>query len=233
MEQLHAAPTRGARAARYVRMAIAALLAPALSAQGGVIKDPTFFDDLPSDLIEFDVDGDGAPVLLGDAASTPMPADEYSDLGVTFSPAVRWVNDGNASFDGAQTAAGLGEIAIPGASIGAFDIVFSTSVRSVGMWVIANNSPEIETPPTFTAFDAQGVEIEVVAFGGDLVDGTVGIADYGFMGIFSPTPIARLQVEKQAAIFDNLTFSSAIPAPGPAALLGLGGVCLAARRRRR
>jgi len=232
MDFVHEGRARRMRVGPHTRMAIALALAPAMSAQAALIDDDGFFDDLPTGLITFDEDGDGSPVVLGDGASSPMPTNEYADLGVTFSPAVRWVNDGNASFDGAQQAIGLGEIAIPSVLVNTFDIQFSTTVRSVGMWVIANNSDQIQTQPTFTAFDAQGGVIEMVTFGGMFVDGTIGIADYGFMGISTSTPIARLQVTKQAAIFDDLHFSSQVPAPGAAVLLGLGGACLASRRRR-
>ena len=87
-----------------------------------------------------------------------------------------------------------------------------------------------------TAYDSGGNVLETVTFGATFLDGSLTVAqttaDYGFMGLFTSTNIAKVRVEKAAAILDDLRFSpSMVPAPGAAAALGLAGL-LGLRRRR-
>ena len=89
-----------------------------------------------------------------------------------------------------------------------FLIVFSGQIRAFGVWVVNNNMKAVI--PTFTALDAGGGTIETVQFAGAAIDGTIGgIADYGFLGIVSATPIASVRMVKDATIFDDLRFSDA------------------------
>ncbi len=237
----------GASAARRTCVAAAALsgslavLATAPASAGIIISaDPSFFDGQPlvggSEPITFAQAGNGSAVSLVNGDSLAMPATEYSARGVVFSPAVRWVNDGNASFDAAQNTANslsgvpLDEIAIPGAAVDNFTMTFNTVVRGVGFWLIMNSGDS--TIPTFTARDQFNNVLDTGSFTGAAIQQT-GVARYAFVTIFadgeSPN-IASVEVTKDQAILDNL-YISPLPAPGAVALLGLGG--LAAMRRRR
>lgn len=210
-----------------------ASLALALSAgpaAADTIDDRGFFDPIPHTTIDFESRGDGSPLSLIDGQSLLMPANEYASLGVTFGPEVRWVNDGNPAFDAAQFIGGSPQVAIPSADVDLFDIFFSTPVRAVGMFV-ANNRVEDPSGPVFTAYDAGGAVLGTASFGAAFIDGSIGVADYGFMGILAGQDIARIRVTKEAAILDDLTFSP-VPSPGAASLLGCGAL-VAARRRRR
>lgn len=219
-------------AGRRCAMAVAASAIMAASGQtkAAIITDPGFFAPIAGQTttVTFDVNGAGGAVNLIEGASQAMPVNEYLSQGVRFNQ-VRWVNDGNASLDAAQSMLGLGPIAIPSSQVGQFDIEFSTMVRAFGLWVI-NNTAASSSAPTFTAYNGSGQVIESVAFGGAFLDGTVGVAQFGFMGIVSEQAIARVRVTLDAAIFDNLMHAP-VPAPGAAALFGLAG--LAALRRRR
>jgi hypothetical protein len=217
-------------------MVAAVALMPAPLSAGGIF-DASFFDGIPHTKITFETDGNGAPIALTGGAQLAMPAGEYADFGVTFAPAVEWVNDGSPAFDEAQAIGASPVIAIPGALGDDFVISFSTVVHAFGMWVVNNPS---STGPVFTALDAGGGTIETVEFTGGAIDGTVAAfsplfnaflyADYGFLGIESETPIAGVRVVKEAAIFDDLRFSP-VPEPTALALLALSPVAILRRRR--
>lgn len=206
-----------------------AILLAAGSAAAGVIDDRGFFDPHPHTTIDFESRGDGSPLSLIDGQTLAMPADEYASQGVTFSPHVHWVNDGNAAFDAAQFLGGSPVVAIPSAQVDVFDIIFGVPVRAVGMFVV-NNRDVDPNGPVFTAYDAGGAIIGTAAFGAPFIDGSMGIADYGFMGILAGQDIARLSVSKDAAILDDLIFSP-VPAPAAASLLALAAAAHARRRR--
>jgi hypothetical protein len=63
------------------------------------------------------------------------------------------------------------------------------------------------------------------------IDGTIGYADYGFLGIASEQNITHVRIVNYATEFDNLTFSP-VPEPVSLLLLGPGGLGLLRRRRR-
>ena len=208
----------------------AGVLALGACASAGVILDASFFDTLPTTLITFETDGAGADVNLIDGQTMAMPGAEYAGLGVTFDPAVEWVNDGNAIVSGAITLGGSPDNAIHGADSDLFSVEFSVPVRSFGFWIV-NNAGEVNRP-VLTAYDALDNPLETVTFEGAAVDGDVGTIEWGFLGIWRPELIARVEISKDFALFDNLRFSSETPAPGA---LGLGALSVAAfvpRRRR-
>jgi hypothetical protein len=198
----------------------------------GIITDPSFFASIPTTAINFETNGAGAPVVLIQAQSVTMPANEYAALGINVGANVAWVNDGSPVFDAAQAIGGTLDNALISPDP-TFTITFLTTTRSVAFFVVNNRGADA-AGPHFTARDAQGNILEAVVFSPTFLDGTITgpnvTADYGFMGVFSSTPIASLTVVKQAAIFDNLRFSP-LPAPGALALLGAGGL-LAMKRRR-
>ena len=170
-----------------------------------VIDDASYFEGFSMTIATFERDGGGNLVVLEEGESRHMPPDEYAALGFTFAPAIRWVNDADPEFDAAQAIGGSPPIAIPGAGADDFVIEFSEHVRAFGLWVVKNRL--VDPPPRFTAYDRNGDVVDSVVFTGDLVDGVLGIAEYGFMGIAGDVPIARVRIQKEAAIFDDLTFT--------------------------
>lgn len=221
-----------------------ALLASPWTAEGAAIFDKSFFDGTNPTVIDFETTGAGASVDLIEGQSMPMPLDAYASLGVVFGTQVNWVNDGNGDFDAAQLIGGSPVVSIPSANIDYFEFNFTVPVRAFGFFVV-NNRTEDAAGPTMTAYDGQGNVIHSVSFAADgFIQGSVGDADYGFMGIlshafapssergdsFDPSLIARVVITKEAAIFDDLIFSE-IPAPGTlVGVLGFGAMAL--RRRR-
>jgi hypothetical protein len=224
---------------RYLCKGCSALVAAgvlgfgASASHAAIIDSASFFQSIPHTLIDFETDGLGNPLSLIDGQSAVMPAAEYAAAGVTFVSAVRWVNDASPAFDAAQAIGGSPDHAIPSAFVGNFAFTFSVPVRAFGMWVINNDGAD-PAGPSFLAYDANNVLIESVQFQGALIDGNVNdgntVATYGYMGIHADRDIARVEVRKVAATFDDLRFS-AVPAPGVAGLAGIAGL-LGLRRRR-
>jgi hypothetical protein len=219
-------------------------------ASGAPIFDLSFFDTEPAVYIDFETDGSGAPVNLLDGQTLTMPAAEYADYdpenlhgfttGVTFSPQVNWVNDGNL-FDNILDAFASPQNGISSADIDLFELAFSSPVTSFGLWVADNNSIGTGTQPIFTIKDTQGQIIEVLDFNGlsgAFHDGTfdVGgsIVNYGFMGYAinpqSQVTIGSVEIQKGESIFDDLTFVP-VPAPSTLALSALTGIYALRRRR--
>ena len=197
------------------------------------IADAGFFLDKPSTLITFETDGAGNPVTVQDGLSLAFPGNEYAAFGVLFNPAVAWVNDAGPDFDAAQAIGGSMPIGIPGSGIDNFTLSFSVPVRAFGFWVVKAGT----VLPSFTALDDQGQVIDSVVFDSNFVDGTAGVASFGFMGITADRNIASVQITKHAALFDNLYFSP-IPEPGTLSLalfgaLGMAGWLLGPALRRR
>lgn len=225
------------RAAVILACAGAAIIAAASSsAQAGMITSKSFFNSIPTTTINFETNGAGVPVPLIDGQTLTMPTSAYQNLGVLFQSPIAWVNDGGIDFDIAQFIGGSPDNSIPSSSVGSLVIQFAAPVRSVGFF-IANTYSLDGTGPTFVARDSQGAILESVSFGtqsgsSPFVAGRTGSADYGFMGLTSTTPIFTLSVSKQAAILDDLMFSSQIPAPASALVFGGLAIWAGARRRR-
>ncbi len=194
--------------------------------QAGIILEADFFSGIPHTLVTFETDGNGNPVILSNGDSRPMPFDEYAALGFTFNPVIEWVNDAGEGFDAAQAIGGSPEISVPSATKDDYFINFSVPVRAFGFWTVNNNTVGIT--PVFEAYGANGL-IETVSFEGDAIDGTIGRADYGFLGIVADEYITGIHTTKEATIFDNFMFSS-VPEPATLLLLGLGVLML--RRRK-
>ncbi len=223
-------------------------LAGGASSQGVPIFDISFFAKETVVLIDFETNGSGVPVDLLDGQTLSMPTAEYADYdpnddfafttGVSFSPQVNWVNDGNL-FDNILDAFASAENGIPSANIDNFEVSFTSPVISFGFWVADNDTPGTGTQPIFTVKDTQGQIIEVLDFNSGIFhDGTfnVGgsIVNYGFMG-FAMNPesnvrIGSVEIVKGEAIFDDLTFIP-VPTPSTIALLGVSGLYTLRRRR--
>jgi len=201
----------------------------AAPARAGIITDRAFFGDIDSTLIDFETDGDGDSVTLPSAQSQSMAAMEYASQGLVFDTPVAWTNDGNGDFDAAQAIGASPDNAIPSSDFDVIEISFTEMVRAFGFFVATNNV--VGDAPTLIARDADGAVIESVVFGDAFHHGTIGIADYGFMGVTSDIPIASVEITKTAAIFDDFHLS-AVPGPGGVGLFGLAGL-IAGRRRRR
>lgn len=202
------------------------------SAAAGIITEKAFFTGKDTTVIDFETDGDGAPISLSEGQSQSMPASEYASQGIVFDSPIAWVNDGAADFDAAQFLGGSPTVAIPGSGNDLIALTFTETVRAFGFFV-ANNSAAGSSAPMFIARDAEGAALETVTFSAPFIDGTVGVVDYGFMGIVTETPIASVEISKDAAIFDDLHMSP-IPGPGPVVLIGMGaGLLFGGRRRNR
>ncbi|GJQ29267.1 MAG: hypothetical protein HBSAPP03_11510 [Phycisphaerae bacterium] len=217
-----------------LRSGVVLSLLAACSAQAGIITDTAYFTPFPHTKINFETDGAGSTIGLIQGQTQVMPLNAYSNLGVDFLTPVRWVNDGNAAFDAAQILGGSPANAIPSSFVSSFSFAFTVPVRAMGMFVV-NNRLQDAAGPTFSLYDTQNVLITTVQFGGVFVDDTITIpnttADYGFMGFEADRDIARVEVTKVHAIFDDLYFT-AVPAPGVLALAGVG-LGLVSRRARR
>lgn len=216
---------------KYGRGAAALLGALAVSsatAIAGPILDASYFSGVPHALIDFETDGTGNDVSLNQATSIPMPADAYAPRGVLFSQAIRWVNDGDADFDAAQAIGGSLDVAVPGAASDDFVLQFLEPVRAFGFWVV--NRRQSAVVPSFEARDASGELIGSVTFSGNAIDGTIGIAQYGFLGIAAEQDIYSVRIRKDAALLDDLRFIS-MPEPGSMLVFGLAAGVAAKRRR--
>jgi hypothetical protein len=225
-------PLRGVVTVLVAGMASAA----ASDAQASFITDPSFFNDYPSTLINFETDGMGQTISLIQGQTREMPVGEYASLGVTFTGSgspVYWVNDGNGAFDVAQMIGGSPTISIPSSLTNTFTLAFSTTVRAFGFFVVNNRGLD-PSGPTFVVRDTAGNIIETAQFSPTFVDGTITspntTADYGFMGVLTSVPIGSVTISKQAAILDDLRFS-AVPSPGTAVVAGVGALLISRRRR--
>ncbi|MBI1190488.1 MAG: hypothetical protein GC200_07410 [Tepidisphaera sp.] len=206
------------------------------AAQAGIITSRDYFASTPHTLINFETDGQGNAINLIQGQSQVMPLNAYAPQGVMFNSQIRWVNDGNAAFDGAQSALGSGNIGIPSSYASTVDFSFTGTVHAFGMFVV-NNSRSDAAGPTITAYDASGNVIQSVQWGAQFIRGTIvsgnTTADYGYAGLYSlEAPIARVVIVKHAALLDDLSFGGAVvPAPGALGLAGVAGLVLGRRRR--
>src|SRR5262245_66420189 len=106
MQPLASLRPKRARCGRALRAGFVALAAATAcaTAQASVISDASFFNAIPTTVINFETDGNGSAINLIQGQSQAMPLDAYSSLGVAFGTQIRWVNDGNVAFDAAQAA---------------------------------------------------------------------------------------------------------------------------------
>jgi hypothetical protein len=195
--------------------------------RAGVILEADFFSGISHTLVTFETDGSGNPVSLNNGEIRPMPFDEYVTLGFTFNPEIMWVNDAGDGFDAAQAIGGSPENSISEWFSNNFFINFSVPVRAFGFWVVNNNTARVT--PVFEAYGSHGL-IETVRFEGAAIDGTIGIADYGFLGIVADEYITSIHTTKEATIFDNFMFSS-VPEPATLLLLALGAVMVRRKQK--
>ncbi len=169
--------------------------------QAAPITDPSFFSSVPHTHITFEQDGSGAtlPVTSGQT----LPSTEYAGLGVSFLPSTRLTQDSDSCFRIVQNIAGgstpYGLIASQTQSM-----VFNPPVSAFGCVFVANKFQFA----TFTARDINGALIETAVFTGPFVHGIgCGFLEYGFIGITSTTPIARVDVAAFSGVMDNLRFA--------------------------
>ena len=187
-------------------------------ARAGIILETDFFSSIPHTLVTFQVDGSGNPVDVNDSPYWRfMPLDEYASLGFTFSPGlssgVAWVKVNDVD-----------EMMPPGLAAldnhGDFNINFTVPVRAFGFFV--GHATSYPTP-AFEAYSVDGQLIETAYFEGDAIDQTVGLQDFGFLGIVSTEPITRIHVTGDIAGLDNFRYSQ-IPEPATVSLLLVGGL---------
>jgi hypothetical protein len=222
-----------------------------------VIDDRAYFAGIEHTMLDFETNGDGAPVVLPDLGSQYFRKDEYAGAGVRFEDGVAWSRFRAPSFGSqlfpnggvgdALDAVGSWPTAI-GSAESTWGIDFTTEVHAVGIGVVQSGFPGIPDPiltTTLTAFGADGSELGVVRLWDRFIDGGFGDAylggafgeeyrqySFGFLGLVSETPIARVEFSWAAfSIFDDLHFS-AIPAPGAGVTLGVVGLLGVGRWRR-
>jgi hypothetical protein len=202
------------------------------TAQAGPIYDASFFSSITHTLITFETDRAGNPLNIPETDTQILYSDEYSPQGVVFDRDIYWVNEDGNDFEAAQAIGGSPEISIPGPAVVMTDLImsFNVPVKAFGLWVIdRNNKPNV---PSFQARNASGGVIETVTFQGAFVDRSVGIQDYGLMGIYAEQNIASVKISYDYTDFDNLMFSP-VPEPGCAVLLAAGAAAIMRRRTRR
>jgi hypothetical protein len=178
------------------------LVLSASLAQAAPITDPSYFNSISHTEITFDVHGDGSP-FSPILSSQTLPSSEYASMGVSFLPSTRLSQDSDSCFRFVQNFAGgstpYGLVASQTQSM-----VFNPPVSAFGCVFVAIAFQNA----TFTARDINGGLIETAIFTGPFIDGTgCGFLEYGFIGITSTTPIARVDVAAFSGLMDNLRFA--------------------------
>lgn len=194
-----------------------------------VLSGPEYFDAIPHTFVDFETDGSGTPVLLAEGQSRLMSSTEYAALGFTFDAGASWLNDGGSSTAQAQAIYGGGYNVMKFPYQNIFSIYLTTPIDSFGFWLMKSNS--YVNDPLFEAhtYGPDGL-IESAEFSGDLIDGSIGVIDYGFLGIAADQPITRIDITTdQTLTLDNFMF---VPVPEPATLLllGIGGLTFRKRK---
>jgi PEP-CTERM motif-containing protein len=188
-----------------------------------VLSGPEYFNTIPHAFVDFETDGSGATVLLGENSSRSMPSDEYATLGFTFDTGASWLNDGGSSTQQAQAiyGGGINVMKFPYQNI--FSIYFSTPIDAFGFWLMKSNLSV--NNPLFEAYTygSNGL-IETAEFSGSLIDDSIGVIDYGFLGITTDQPITRIDITTNATLtLDNFMFVQ-VPEPTTLLLISLGGL---------
>jgi hypothetical protein len=219
-----------------------------------VISDRAFFSGIDHTFLNFEARGDGTALNLAPKQVALIPSDEYASVGIRFATSFGWAHvgpppDSNASMSNAVDAAGSWPTIVGGVG-DTWVMEFVSPVRAIGMGVIQGSfgfgeEPGEDITVTMTAFDADGNLLGRASLWTDTVDGGFGgpyeggkfgdewsQINYGFLGLATETPIARLEFTN--AFFSNIDdlHVSAIPAPGAGTAFALLGLGAGARRKR-
>jgi len=229
-------------------------LALAASAQAGVIGDRSFFAGIEHTFLDFETRGDGSPIGLGFKEALRIPADEYEVQGIRFGDPVSWQDIGTPPNSGGSVPDAVDAVGswptVIGGGFEGFAIEFLVPVRAFGIGVVQQGfigfeEPSLDTTTRITAFDAAGEVLGETRLWLDTIDGQTGglyaggaygdewrTFPYGFLGLATEEPIARIEFNMSwQSVFDDLHFS-AIPAPGAGAAFALLGLGALTRRRR-
>jgi len=189
----------------------------------GILSGPEYFDTIPHTFVDFETDGSGTPVLLAENSVRPMPLDEYAALGFTVDVDALWLRDAGPSATQARDTYGGGDNVMKFPSYNIFSIEFSTPINAFGFWLMKSNL--FVNNPLFEAYGDNGL-IETAEFSGSLIDDSIGVIDYGFLGIATDQPITRIDITTNAILaLDNFMFVP-VPEPTTLLLLSLGGLFL-------
>ena len=198
-------------------------------------------------VIDFETWADGTPLVLDEGDLIEIADDEYADLGVTITSSVNiWGNerafvgnDRSPQSDAAQALVGsLPNKLFHATGVGSIRFDFQVSVNAIGM--AAQNRTD-GALLSLQVYDENDSLIELVAFNGIVVDGTLLGSDYGnawdleygFFGFFSPSAtISYGVVTVERGSIDDLHFG-VIPEPTTLAFLVLAGLVIVRTRRRR
>jgi len=241
---------------RGVIVAACAMAAQQAASASFVIDDRSFFDGRNHTFLDFETRGDGTPLSLGFLGVLPMPSDEYVAQGFRVNGPTAWLDMGPLPGTGASASDAIDAVGSWPTTFAqtqthvAFEIEFLAPVRSFGIGVAQQafvhfGEPSEEFTTTITAFNADGEVLGVSTLWGDTIDGGFGntyangaygdqwkIWTYGFLGLATDEPIARLRFDNAwQSNFDDVHFS-AVPAPGAGVAFGLLGLGALARRRR-
>lgn len=193
----------------------------AVTSSASPINDASYFETLPHVLIDFDTYADGTPLGFPVDTVTTMSPVQYLSKGILLSYDFRWDSSAHPDFAAARAIGGspLFDLMI-GSQPNQPVVTFTNDVSAFGFWVIARQLRSGLT--RFDAYDAHQQLIESVSFGPTFVDGTIGIAQFGFMGIAAPG-IHSVVVTSSSpslgvyAVFDNLTYTT-VPEPNTSAM---------------
>ena len=220
-----------------------------------VIDHRAFFSGIEHAFLDFESRGDGTPLNLAPLQVASIPRDEYASVGIRFATDFAWAHvgtppDPNASLSNAVEATGSWPTVI-GSFGSEWTIEFTAPVHAVGMGVVQIGFDEIGVPPsedvttTIRAFDAAGFLLGTVTLWADRVDGRFGALyeggrygdewrefNYGFLGLATDKPIARLEFTNASQTLIDDLHVSAVPSPGAGAAFALLGFGALGRRRR-
>jgi hypothetical protein len=217
-----------------------AVVAMSIGVSGAItpLVDRSGFSGVSHTLIDFETRGDGVtPIFLFPDSGVIIPNDEYAPNGVLFadsSVGIIRFSENTFSWD-AFLAQSSPNNAFTGVSHSE-SIIFINEIHSVGFEVVFSNLG-FSQPPRLQAFDDFDNPLGEIVFDDTFIDGILGFSvevAYGFMGLSSTTPIAKITFNNMFdAVIDDLYFSAAvIPAPGVLTLalpFSLAGI----RRRQR
>jgi len=222
--------------ALYFWITASAMGASTISAHAAIIDDPSFFDNIPHTFVDFETRDDGSPLPLEKGQFAFAPLDEYAKLGfAAFRMNIAWEWSADPDVQQALTEGATPTKLLrmlPNSPSRSYGFFFAEDQRSVGMFVTRETMFSSE-PMTITMVDRQGDVIEILTVSDDLIDGSAGSIEYGYVGASSSDGIAGVIFSADnifAYGIDDFRFSQ-IPTPGAIAPLVLLGLHHQRRRR--
>jgi hypothetical protein len=217
-----------------------AVVAMSIGVSGAItpLVDRSAFSGVEHTLIDFEARGDGSPLELFPNSAFFIPNSEYASSGIEFADAAFAIVHLSEVTDIWQAfiAQSSPENTLDAANAHTYSFLFDQTIHSIGYEMIFWDLG-FSQPPRLQAFDSLDNLLGEIVFDEMFIDGTTGFFNevgYGFMGLSSSTPIAKVTLNNMFfTVIDDLYFSAAIiPAPGVLTLalpFSLAGI----RRRQR